>query len=1619
MTQSVAKADKPTLFLSYARKDDEPFVRRLYGDLTHAGFDVWFDRVSLPARQLTFHQEIADAIRGRDRLIMVVGPQAALSDYVRQEWRWALELDKPVIPILRRGDYDAVPGELSLLHCDDFRDDGQYAVQLGKLIANLNLPEPPSGKLFAVPSLPAHFIGRPELMLKLKDAVLMDLRKPVVITGAAARVGVQGMGGIGKSVVAAALARNREVRRSYPDGIVWVSLGQQPNLVQLQRNVANILGSDEHFEDETEGRVVLQELLAQKAVFLVLDDVWEAKHAMAFDALGPRCRALLTTRNADILDTLHGMSLQVELFTEAEALQLLADSVDLAPHDLPPEAAGIIKECGCLPLAVALCGGMARRGTRWASILERLRRADLDKIADRESINEQHRSIWRAMQASVEMLSDDEQRRFAELAVFATDQTVPEAAAASLWSHTGGLDDLDAEDVLIDLGQRSLIRLDKVTGPDGQVQRRLSLHDLLYDYAASTAGDLKALHQSLLDAYWKRCPAGWHSGPNDGYFFGHLCYHLHAAGHERSLEQLLMQFPWLAARLETSGVVALLGDYENLRLPEESELGVVLSALRMAAPFTHRAGDLAGQIYGHLLTHRSPGIQHFLAGMAVGGPWLRPVNLALRQAGAPSLGIYRPRSGQIAALTVLPDGSRVMAASINKTITLLDLESGDEISTFRDAQAPAVVKEYAHPKARSRLGEEGPHSRPISSLPSIIITPNTHFIVCTFDDKTARVWKSDNLDFTFGIDAITAVTASADGRFLITAEDTQLTLRDCVSGQIIQTLADVGKDISSIAAMADGERAIIVSLEGHDHCLKICNFKTGKVERVLPCGHSDGARWESWSSYDTYYDVGGRYIIEADGAINAIALTPDDRYVVSASRDGTLKVWDLRTDEIIHTLRGHSGSVNAVAIIPDTTYAVSASSDKTLKIWNIGNGQLMRTFTGHSDEIYSLAVTPDGRRAVSAEKELLFVWDLRSSEEERSFVSFQKEVIKCLRSIWSSRDVYYRKEVPDDIKSVTLRSDGKQLVLVNKLLKRDDRNYQRNNHENYVYAGDQFMGCELLSGAITRHPGKRYKTLNVIAVTPDGHYITSVDAGNTLRFSKIDMENETFTFSGYSSDVNAVAVTPDGQFVIFGFSDGTLKLLDLNRRTEVRTFRGHKSPVTAVTTTPDGKHAISAAADNELKLWDLNSGEEMYTFRGHSGDVTSIGVTPDGSHAISASADATLKLWSLEKREELFTLRDHSGPVNAVAVTPDGRQAISAGEDETIKVWDLRQRRVRQTLKGHLGPVTAVVVAPDGNHVISVGRALEGNFMLAWNIEPDDKTCNLMWHFDSVRAIAITGDGRYAVSAAEDTTLKVWDLEQRTALHVLQGHRGKVFGVAITPDGRFAVSGSGGYEDNSIKVWSLDSGKLITTLTGHEGIFGSVNAVAITPDGKRIVSASADDTLKVWDMESGVEMLALRGHSSYVNGVVVTPDGKRIVSASADTTLKVWNLEDGREIHTLRGHSSWVNAVAVTPDGKRVVSASADSTLKVWDLEDGRELCTLSGHSSYVNAVAVIPGSEYIVSASADKSLKVWRVESAEEVASFAAEAGLLCCAAVGGGTIMAGDEEGWLYVLQLVNEQS
>ena len=293
------------------------------------------------------------------------------------------------------------------------------------------------------------------------------------------------------------------------------------------------------------------------------------------------------------------------------------------------------------------------------------------------------------------------------------------------------------------------------------------------------------------------------------------------------------------------------------------------------------------------------------------------------------------------------------------------------------------------------------------------------------------------------------------------------------------------------------------------------------------------------------------------------------------------------------------------------------------------------------------------------------------------------------------------------------------------------------------------------------------------------------------------------------------------------------------------------------------------------------------------------------------------------------------------------------------------------TLEGHTDTVTSVALSEDGKRAVS---ASGDETLKIWDMETGEEIRTLKGHTAWVTSVALSVDGKRAVSASNDSTLKIWDMETGEEIRTLEGHTLDVTSVALSVDGKRAVSAS---QDNTLKIWDMKTGREIRTLKGHTAW---VNSVALSEDGKRAVSASQDNTLKIWDMETGEEIRTLQRHTDRVNSVVLSNDGKRAVSASGDKTLKIWDMETGEEIRTLKGHTDQVTSVALSEDGKRAVSASWDRTLKIWDMEAGEEIRTLEGHTSEVTSVALSNDGKRAVSASYDSTLKIWDMETGEEI---------------------------------------
>ena len=219
------------------------------------------------------------------------------------------------------------------------------------------------GELHDVPPPPRAAVAREELA-GLRAAVLAAGDGAVGVTGAA--LGLHGQGGIGKTVLAAALARDEQVRRCFPDGVFWVTVGEQGDLVAAQLGLLARLGAaDPGLRSAGQGAGLLRQVLAERRCLLVVDDVWSAAAAAAFRVAGPAGRVLYTTRDPAVLAGVAGQVVELGVLPEAAARELLAGLTGVrgaAGRGGPDLAA-----TGGVALAVALVGAAIGAGGRsWA-----------------------------------------------------------------------------------------------------------------------------------------------------------------------------------------------------------------------------------------------------------------------------------------------------------------------------------------------------------------------------------------------------------------------------------------------------------------------------------------------------------------------------------------------------------------------------------------------------------------------------------------------------------------------------------------------------------------------------------------------------------------------------------------------------------------------------------------------------------------------------------------------------------------------------------------------------------------------------------------------------------------------------------------------------------------------------------------------------------------------------------------------------------------------------------------------------------------------------------------------------------------------------------------------------
>ncbi len=303
-------------------------------------------------------------------------------------------------------------------------------------------------------------------------------------------------------------------------------------------------------------------------------------------------------------------------------------------------------------------------------------------------------------------------------------------------------------------------------------------------------------------------------------------------------------------------------------------------------------------------------------------------------------------------------------------------------------------------------------------------------------------------------------------------------------------------------------------------------------------------------------------------------------------------------------------------------------------------------------------------------------------------------------------------------------------------------------------------------------------------------------------------------------------------------------------------------------------------------------------------------------------------------------------------------------------------------LVGHTGWVISVALSPDGRQALSGSH--DGTMRL-WDVESGHEKRRFKDFGGWVEAVAFSPDGRQALSSCADLTLRLWEVDTGRELQCFRGHTRGARAVAFSPDGRRALSGG---KDGTVRLWDLTTGQEVRRFEGHGN---QVESVAFVPGGRQVLSGGWDQKLRLWDAETGRQVRQFEGHTSGVESVAVSGDGRLVLSGGGDATVRLWDLESGQEVRRFEGHTGAVNAVAFCLGGRGVLSAGRDGAVRLWDRDSGEVRGVFVGHSEWVFSVACTPDGPYALSGGGgrleggrpvrgkDFALRLWRLPPGKE----------------------------------------
>lgn len=388
----------------------------------------------------------------------------------------------------------------------------------------------------------------------------------------------------------------------------------------------------------------------------------------------------------------------------------------------------------------------------------------------------------------------------------------------------------------------------------------------------------------------------------------------------------------------------------------------------------------------------------------------------------------------------------------------------------------------------------------------------------------------------------------------------------------------------------------------------------------------------------------------------------------------------------------------------------------------------------------------------------------------------------------------------------------------------------------------------------------------------------------------------------------------------------------------------------------DGRYILSRGSI-VLTLQEVATQQILYTCL-HDG--TSIHLSTSRRYGLSGESHP--RLWDL-KEGKLLRHFDNLGSVSAICLLPNGRFCLAATVDGNLQLLSLSTGRILRTIETDRPSIRAIAVSADGRYALSGGENLQ-----LWNVE----TARCLRTFEkseAVTAVAIASDGRYALSGGvKGTTL--WQVNcyspaPAAPLRLCQRQQSvDLLSVEELYEQELARGLLALEEENYAAAWEcLRQARSLPGYAWEErGLF---------------LWGSLYDRFPRITLKGAREILSVAPHGGRINAIAFSPSGEWVATAGNDKTVQLWHPRTGDLRQTYQNTASGGGmALDLSRDGRYLLVGDDGGSVQIWDAAGGRCQSRFSGNGSIARAVSFSPDGVYILAGFANGELRLWEATS-------------------------------------------